>query len=210
MSDHFDLNRESDIEHRYKFNKKLNNDHRYGEFTILRNPQTSQLIMMKEKVLNTKDTIKREILQCQDLMNLQSPFIIELLDYSTSTQNDFCSTFYKIRLFYEYESNDMQREIKQRQSQGRCFTMEELTHLLYNMIESGAYLQKNDYPHGDIRPCYLHITEKGNFKLGNRSSDGTPAAQHQINIIVSGKHLYMAPALYVALKRGNLKVNFYY
>jgi len=101
----------------------------------------------------------------------------------------------------------MQREIKERQSQGRCFTMEELTHLLYNMIESGSYLQQSSSPHGDVRPCYAHITERGNFKLGDRMSDGISVTQNQLNIMVSGKHYYMSPSLFTSLKKGVTKVS---
>lgn len=122
-------------------------------------------------------------------------------------QDNFCSTFYKLRSFYEYESNDMQREIKERQAQGRCFAMEELTHLLYNLIEAGTYLQQNSHPHGDIRPCFVHISERGQFILGDRMGDGLSLTQHQLNIMVSGKHYYMSPSLFVNLKKGQQKVS---
>ena len=42
-----EYNRESQLEKRLKFNRKVNNDPRYGEFTVLRNQQTGQYIMMK-------------------------------------------------------------------------------------------------------------------------------------------------------------------
>jgi len=69
-----EYNREIDIEHRFKFKQRMTNDSRYGEFTILRNSQTGQLIMMKEKMLNAKDAISKEIIACKERMNLQSPF----------------------------------------------------------------------------------------------------------------------------------------
>lgn len=68
-------------------------------------------------------------------------------------------------------------------------------------------MQSHNIPHGDIRPCYLHSCENGTFKLGHRMNDDIPIAQNQINNIVAGKPLYLAPSLFVALKRGNLKVS---
>jgi serine/threonine protein kinase len=204
-----EYNRECEIEHYTKFSKKVDNDSRYGDYTILKNMQNGQLIMMKEKVVNTREVIDKEIFSNQDKMELSCPYLLKLIDYSTTKQSDFCSTFYKIRSFYEYEPNDLQRESKERQSHGRCFSMEELTHLLYNSIEAGSFLQSHNIPHGDIRPCYLHSCENGTFKLGHRMNDDIPIAQNQINNIVAGKPLYLAPSLFVALKRGNLKVNIF-
>ena len=59
--------------------------------------------MMKEKVVNTKDMMAKEIISCKDRLRLHNPYIIKLLDYSTNKQSDFCSTFYKLRAFYEYD-----------------------------------------------------------------------------------------------------------
>ena len=85
--------------------------------------------------------------------------------------------------------------------------MEELTHLMYNVVEAGSFLQESGRHHGDIRPSQIILTKKGVFKLGDRLNDPTPAPRNQFNNIVSGKDLYMSPVLYSALKKHNFKVS---
>jgi len=211
-----DYNRKCDIDKHYKFYKKVNNDTRYGEYTILKSSETGKFIMMKEKVLNTKETINTEITNARERTNISSPYLLNTLDYSTEKISDFCSTFYKIRSFNEFASNDLQREQKDRASKGDRFSMEELTHILYNMIYAGSYLQQNQRHHGDIRPCYIHMEEDYSFnnsnstkgyQLGDRMNEEITSEQNQINIIAAGKSLYMSPALFVGLKKNNLQVS---
>lgn len=85
--------------------------------------------------------------------------------------------------------------------------MEELTHLMYNMVEAGAYLQENGQSHGDIRPSQILLTKNGTFKLGDRLHDPSPSPTNQFNNIVAGRDLYMSPILFNALKQHKFNVS---
>ena len=100
---------------------------------------------------------------------------------------------YIIKIYYEFEPNELYREIKEKMTVGKCFTMEELTHIFYNMIYAGSFLQMNSTPHTDIRPSYIHITsDKNKFKLGRMLTDYENSyPNNQMQILLTGKKLYM-------------------
>lgn len=201
-----EMNRPSEIESVYKIYKKLT-DPSYGDITLMQHPSTRERIAMKEKMVNTKDQFTKEILSARSRKKLKNDYLLELKDYSTRKKNDFCSTFYVLRTFYEFEPNHLKKEILDRKNKGENFSMEELTHLLYNTVEAGAYLQENGQNHGDIRPSQILVSKEGTFKLGDRLNDPTPPPRNQFNNIVAGKDLYMSPVLYNALKKHNFKVS---
>jgi serine/threonine protein kinase len=200
-----EMNRPSEIESVYKIYKKLN-DPSYGDITLMQHPSTRDKIAMKEKVLNTEDQFTQEIAAARNRKKLKNDYILELKDYSTRKKNDFCSTFYVLRAFYDYEPNHLKKEILDRKNKGENFSMEELTHLLYNTVEAGAYLQENGQNHADIRPSQILVTKNGTFKLGDRLNDPTPPPRNQFNNIVAGKDLYMSPILFNALKQHKFNI----
>ena len=138
-----EFNRQSQLEQSLKYNRKILDDERYGDLKILKNPQNGLLFMKREKISNTQAMITKEIYSSKTQIKLTHPNLIQLIDYSTSKQEDWCSIFYKIQNFYEFEPNDMQREIKERVTQGIGFNNEEMTYQLYNMVDACAYQQQN-------------------------------------------------------------------
>ena len=116
-----DYNKESQQEQYFKFHKKVNNDATGGEYTILKNTQSGDFSMMRERVMNSKDAIAQAIIKSKKRLTHKNNHLLNMIDYSTKSQSDFCSTFYKIRTFWEFEKNDLQKEIRARQSGGKNF-----------------------------------------------------------------------------------------
>jgi serine/threonine protein kinase len=201
-----ELNKPSDCETKYTFYKK-HSDPSMGEVTLLKNTAGS-LICYKEQIKNSKEQFAQAIMEARERLKLNHKYLIEMKDYSTKQKNDFCSTFYTIRTFFEYQMNNLQKEIKHRKDGGIDFSMIELTHLLYNISEAGAYLQDRGRAHGDIRPSSIAVMEEGkSYKLIDRADTSVGPLQSQLSYIFSGKEIYLTPQLYAALKKNNMKVN---
>jgi len=88
----------------------------------------------------------------------------------------------------------------------RGFNYEELTHLLYNILDAGVYLQENGIAHGDYRPCYLFMTKSGHFKLADRMNDDVTIEQNQMSNLSSDHDLYLSPLLFSGLSKNNLNI----
>lgn len=201
-----ELNRQSELETKFTFYKK-HTDPSMGEITLLKNTAGS-VICYKEQIKNSKEQFAQAIMEARERLKMNHKYLIEMKDYSTKQKNDFCSTFYTIRTFFEYQMNNLQKEIKHRKDSGIDFSMIELTHLLYNIAEAGAYLQDRGKSHGDIRPSSIAVMEEGKcFKLIDRADSSVSAVQSQLNYIFSGKEIYLTPQLYNALKKNNMKIN---
>lgn len=202
-----ELNKKSDIENRYAFYKK-HSDPSMGEISLLKDSSTNDVICFKEQIKNSKQLFAQAIMEARERLKLNHSYLIEMKDYSTKQTNDFCSTFYTIRTFYEYQMNNLQKEIKHRKDRGIDFTMIELTHQLYNISEACAYLQDRGKSHGDIRPSSIAVLEEGKkYKLIDRADTSTPAFTTQQNYLYSCKDLYVTPQTYAALKRNQPKPN---
>lgn len=202
-----ELNKKTDIENRYTFYKK-HTDPSMGDITLLKDSTTGDTICFKEQIKNSKQQFAQAIMEARERLKLNHSYLIEMKDYSTKQTNDFCSTFYTIRTFYEYQALNLQKEIKNRKDRGIDFTMIELTHLLYNISEACAYLQDRGKPHGDIRPSSIAIMEEGKkFKLIDRADTSIPPFNGQQNYIYTGKDLYVTPQIFSALKGTQQKPN---
>jgi hypothetical protein len=206
-----DYARVSDLEKSFKFFKRIN-DPRFGDISIIQNPQNRQFLAVREKKINDRAETGRQILAARQRVNLKSPYLLELKDYSVTKQSELCSTFYILKLFYEYPRSDLRKEIQEKQSNGQPFSHIELTHLFYQQIMAQSTLQAHDQTHGDMQP--LHIgwdRETMVSKLIDRYEEpGNQAKTKQIqkNRLIAGHNLYQSPTMYANLKKGNLNFNF--
>ena len=206
-----DYVRVSELEKSFKFFKKIN-DPRFGDISIIQNPQSREFLAVREKKINDRAEAGRQILAARQRISLKYPHLLELKDYSVTKQSELCSSFYIIKLFYEYPRSDLRKEMQERQRNGQPFSHVELTHLFYQQVGTQSYLQSHDQTHGDIQP--LHIgweKETMNSKLIDRFEEPGNALktkQIQKNRLIAGHNLYQSPTMYANLKKGNLNFNF--
>ena len=216
-----DYTRKSPLEKDFKFNRKLK-DPRFGEVSLIQNPKTRQFIAVKEKRINDKKEAGRQIVRARKLMTHKHPNLLNLKDYSVMKQSELCSSFYVLKMFYEFPRSDLHREMNERKKKGEGFNDEELTNILYQQISANNYLQGNDQHHGNIQP--LNIAYNRNTmtsKLidtaqdvsvksapkGKKGAKGVPkdmTKEIQKNRLVAGHPLYQSPTTYANLKKGNL------
>ena len=134
-----DFARVSDLEKSFKFFKKIN-DPRFGDISILQNPQTRQFIALKEKKINDRKEAGQNILYARKRVSLKHPNLLNLLDYSVTKHSELCSSFYILKLFFEYPKTDLRKDVQERERIGESFSDIELTHLLYQQINANSFL----------------------------------------------------------------------
>jgi negative regulator of PHO system len=80
--------------------------------------------------------------------------------------NEFCSSFYKIGLLYEYYRKDLKKEVSDRKAANALFREDELLYLFHSLASVVSYLKQKTVVHGDIRPYNVLINNHGQVKLG--------------------------------------------
>lgn len=104
-----DYKKEWPLEKNYKYLKKMK-DPRFGDITLLKNPQSGEVIFCKEKVASSKKEATNDIMQLQSRMRLNNPNMLNMIDYSTAVESQLCSTTYVSKAFYKFPEYDMKRE----------------------------------------------------------------------------------------------------
>ena len=182
-------------------------DERFGEIAIVQNKANQDILMMKEKVVNSEKEAGAEIIYARERLNLNHPHIQKLVDYSTRTKSDFCSKFYKVRSFYEYPDSDLKKQIAARKKSMTYFDSEELTHVAYQSLIGLKHLHSRGVAFGDLRPEFISWNKQGTkHKLLDRLRDPGDGVTVNRNNIMAQKPVYCSPAIYeIIKKRANIQ-----
>ena len=211
FQDSNDFQKNSSYEQNYKVFKKFN-DPRFGDIIVLQNPKTRDIVFAKEKRVNEKPELKKQIQITRKRINMNCPYILTLLDYSVSKHSELCSSFFILKRFYEYPKNDLKKEFSERQKIVRKFTSVEMTHFFYQQLIAQQYYHSNDLIHGDLQPLFIMFeASKFESKLIDPSLENVnwiKMVQIQKDKLISSSPLYQSPIMYSNLKRGNLKFTF--
>lgn len=188
------------------------NDPRFGDIHILQNPQSRQVVAVREKKITDKAETGRQIIAARNRLALKNPYLVNLLDYSVTKQSELCSSFYIIKYYFEYPRTDLRKYYLDKEKAGQGLNSAELTNILYQQSQALGYLQSQGTAHGDLQPLYIGWDpEKQESRLIDKSESLTNDAaiiQAQKNRLISGQPLYMSPTLFSNLKKGNTKFQF--
>ena len=202
-----DFNRMSNLEKSFKFFKRVN-DPRFGEVSIIQNPASREFLAVVEKKINDRTEAAKAILAVRERVSLANNNLITLKDYSVKKESQLCSSFYVIKLFFEYPRSDLKKEVIEREKKGEGFDHVDLTHILYQQINALDYLGAKDKTHGDIQPIMIgYDRETNNTKLIDRIEEPFVAAKTktiQKAKLMAGGPIYQSPTMYTNLKKGNL------
>jgi len=206
-----DFNKKYDLDKSFKSIKKLN-DPRLGEVRLFQHPETKAVIAVREIKINEKKQAEIEILKCQKRMRIQNQYVLPLIEYAIEKQSSLCSSFYLLKLFYEYPPTDIRKELLDKKKEGSKFSTEELLHLLFQQIEAHKHLELTRGYHGDVRPIYWGLNSTlWHSKLICKPEDidsSQKILQVQMHHLQMGDAVYQSPALYENLMSKNLKFNF--
>jgi hypothetical protein len=180
--------------------------------SLLQHPLRKDILVVKEKKINAKDEAGRQILMARQRMELQHPNLLRLVDYSIAKHQELCSSFFILKMFFEYPKSDMKRDTTERKKTGVGYSFKELTHLMYQQLGVLDYLQGKELSHGDVQPMLLAWENDAmQSRLMDRAEEPwVPAKTKQVqkNRLLSNQQLYQSPLMYQNLKKGNLNFTF--
>ena len=203
-----EFNKTWDQEKNYKFVKRFN-DPRFGEITVVKNPATNHVLMVKEKMVSGKNEAADDIMNLKSRLSLNHPNMMRMVNYTTSVKKELCSTHYLSRAYYEFPKSDVHKEIMDRKKDLTEFNDRELTHMLYQTAFGLQNLHSKNMVHGDIRPQLIGYDKALNqYQILDRFADPTPLERCQTNNIVNNKELYLGPQLYKKLKGADKKATY--
>lgn len=135
------------------FVKQLD-DIRYGKCKIFRSNRLDHSIAVVRQMIENDDEIslKKFKEEAEELVNLDHDSVIRLSRFTVDKQSEFCSSFWKINLFFEYANNDLEQDMVRRRKEEVFYDESELWHIIVSVIAALAYLRSRGFQHGDIRP----------------------------------------------------------
>lgn len=188
-------------EEQFKFQRRLT-DATLGEVSLFKNPQTGQMVVVKERVTTSKAEGEKNIQELKARLALGGPNNLRMLDYSSSISSELCSTNYVARGIFEFIPLNLQTDIENRRRANADFSAEDLLAVTSQTLSGLAALHSRGASHGDVRPQTIGIDRaQAKIKLIDRLADSTPLEKLQQNNIVAKKALYMSPQLYHKLMK---------
>lgn len=202
-----DIKRKSVLEANY-IKGRLQRDAFLGEYFIYTSDHDDSKIICIEKLFNEKEALMREVEAKKKKILNKHDYLINILDWSVEVQLNWCSTFYLLRVFYEFPGRNLKKEIlsrKELQSTLSGFSMIELTHFLYSQVLVNKFLQEKGVYHGDISPSSIFVSTKGEFKLAWRVNEVSSPERVQIDKSIKGDPLYLAPTVFETVKNRTIE-----
>lgn len=185
--------------------RKLN-DPRFGEVQILQAQGNKEFVAAQELKFNDEKAAGAAVLAARARLALRHPNLVGLLDYAVAKQAELCSTFYLVKLFYDYPKSDLKKESLDRERRGEMFSGEELKLFFSQQSSALDYLHEGGRFHGDVQPLLIGFNkDQASTKLIDRPDIDTADKIRAIqkNRYVKGDNLYVSPATYTALASGN-------
>ena len=168
---------------------------RLGEVLIFKNSEGFR-VMAKEKIPETPEDCRRDVLQAMERMKLNHPHLLKMYDYSAVHENGK----YCIKGYYELPETNLAADLEQRKEEGAYFSADELRNLLVDVLEIVGFLKEKKMIHGDIRPEYVMFdNETQIYKLADRLGDPSPPTKVQMKNLTRNRKLYLSPQLFFNL-----------
>lgn len=180
-------------------------DPRFGDIAILHNPTGREFVASQELKYTDQKSAGAAVLAARARLLLRHPNLVALLDYSVAKHSELCSTFYILRLFYEYPKSDLKKESLDRERQGQMFSGDELKLFFSQLSSSLDYLHESGRFHGDVQPLLVGFNkDQAATRLIDRpdivSADKLRTVHR--NRFVKGDNLYVTPATFTSLASG--------
>jgi len=164
-ANHIDI---TDINTNYVFETKFT-DTRFGEIKLLKKRDSNERIFQKDFSTNSSQEFEEYIKKIKDRLPLLHPNLIKVLGYNSKKEDLLCADFYKVSLFFEAFETDLEKEIQKRSENKNYYTEPEIRVMLDSLIAVGAFLERNQVAHGDIRPYNIFITKNREYMLCDNS-----------------------------------------
>lgn len=138
-------------------------DQRFGDITVYKNKSTDSLVLAKEKVFENEDEFQLYLKNSKLRLVIKGDNICPIVNFDEKTINDWCTSFYKVDLAYEFSDlslDKLLREIKASNPKKQVwFNQDEAIIFLENFVNILKVFGTYGYIHGDIQPCSTFVCE---------------------------------------------------
>ena len=144
----------------------------YGEIAIMQEADTKQYVAVKEQIFQSSKDYQLEFKRLTSQARKNHPNVIPILKVVSSSENNLCSTVYKLAWTIEYLAHDLSASIMERRKQvpPAYFSERELYSLITQTVSALAYLQQAELYHGDLRASKIFISPDGTYKIADPST----------------------------------------
>ena len=108
------------------------------------------------------------------------------------------------RLFFEYQRNNLQKEIDTRKMLGTDFSTEEMTLLIQHTINALAFLQHKNFVHGGLNPGLILIGKDQKFShlfiVADNLRQLSRFPKSQIDQVIRNEPLFLSPEIFNDIK----------
>lgn len=175
-----------------------------GQVNIVQNSINKQFFIIRERAFEALSPAKSYVETTKVFEQLDNPYLLRPLDHSIKLERSFCVKRYIVKQKFSFPRNDLRREIDHRIEKGLTFSVSEMAHLLYQVIEVNAYLQWKEIVHGNLRPEAFGVQVEPEIllqlKLSPEEKGRSSSFREEImREYLSKKSIYVSPAVFRCL-----------
>jgi len=194
-----DWKRQCSVAKEFRENKAPARDARFGGGQLMQHLQTGQKLFLRSRNTNNKAEAEKFISEAKRRLAVQGRGLATLHDFSVNVNSGFCGTSYAITEYWDYNTNDLEKEINKRANSNSGFSDKEITYLLYFSTLGLATLNDNKMNHGNITPLHIDVGEGNSdksYKLVDPERRNDNPVQSTFTNISQGKELFTAPEIF--------------
>jgi hypothetical protein len=158
--------------HQYYVKHGENKDPRYGHVVYYHHRnQPKDLVLVKDKWTNSLAESQDINTFVQNRQSIDHPNLAPCRNYIMEEDKQWCSTFYKHNLAFDYYDNNLEKEIRKRNSDSdfsnfKSFSEPELWYLANSVTNVDlALAREGGGYHGDVQPSTVLLDEEGKVKM---------------------------------------------
>lgn len=170
-----------------------------GQCKVIQDTSTTRYLLLKEMVYNGEEEFVNAVQLIQMQKAIRDEGLLYIIDYSTEKINNFCSSFFNLRVYLLPHLEELRKLSKEREKTKEGLTEKEMTYLLYHLVQGLSELHKAGFTHKQISPESVDTTN-----LVGRNpkliffEDGSNSNVKQVtyNNIFKSKDLFVAPEIF--------------
>jgi hypothetical protein len=185
-----------------------------GQCKVIQDTTNTRYLLLKEMVYNGEEEFVNAVMFIQMQKAIRDEGLLYIIDYSTEKVNNFCSSFYNLRVYLLPHLEELRNLSKEREKTKEGLTEKEMTYMLFHLTHGLSELHKAGLTHKQLSPESVDTTNLvgRNPKL-IYLEDGSTSNVKQVtyNNIFKSKDLFVAPEIYekaANLVKGATNLNF--
>lgn len=169
-------------------------DCRFKKSSLHRDPARNLLVISREVFYSNAGMVSSHTHRIQQLVMSPSLYILPVIDWEEETVSDFCATNYRVKEYLPYPDIDLQKLLQERKLSNAFYSSEELTMLMYHLLQGCQHLESLSQFHGHLSPQWIAVTVAGYAIIEDPLFD----RQMVGSVILEGVSTYACPLAYKA------------